>query len=150
MKYKTVLNPFKYGIYSIELISHKLLRWLIPFFLLMAAIGVVILAQMKIELFQWLLLLGILFTWSVLIGKVFKDSPACPSVLLFPYYFYLVNISSMKGVLQSLHGTVQVTWSTPRENRTTIRDMSAGSLLVVASMILITGLLFVMTLQSLL
>ncbi|MDX2504311.1 MAG: glycosyltransferase family 2 protein, partial [Gammaproteobacteria bacterium] len=48
MKNKTVLNPFKYGFYSFELLSHKLLRWMIPFFIMIAAAGIITLAQMQI------------------------------------------------------------------------------------------------------
>jgi len=28
-----LLNPFKFGIFSLELLSHKIMRWLVPFFL---------------------------------------------------------------------------------------------------------------------
>ena len=34
MKYKNLLNPFVHQGYAVGLISHKLLRWLIPFFLI--------------------------------------------------------------------------------------------------------------------
>ncbi len=149
MKNKTVLNPFKFGFYSLELLSHKLLRWLIPFFILIAAAGVITLAQMKIAMFQWLLLLGILFTWSILLGKLLKDRSSCPSILLIPYYFYLVNINSMKGVLQSLRGKVQITWSTPRDQKATITDVKMSVMLVFIGLILLTGWLFLATLQSL-
>lgn len=150
MKNKTVLNPFKFGFYSLEVLSHKLLRWLIPFFILIAAAGIIALAQMKIEMFQWLLLLGILFSWSILLGKLLKDWSACPSILLIPYYFYLVNINSMKGVLQSLRGKVQITWSTPRDQKVTITGVNIKTMLAFAGFILLTAWLFFATLQSLL
>ena len=150
MKNKIVLNPFKFGFYSLELLSHKLLRWLIPFFILIAAAGIIVLAQIKMVVFQWLLLLGILFTWSILLGKLLKDRPACPSILLMPYYFYLVNINSMKGVLQSLRGRVQITWSTPRDQKSTITGVKVSDMLVITGFVLLTGWLSWTTLQSLL
>jgi cellulose synthase/poly-beta-1,6-N-acetylglucosamine synthase-like glycosyltransferase len=149
MKNKTVLNPFKHGFYSLELLSHKLLRWLIPFFILVAAVGITVLAQMKVELFQWMLLLGIIFVWFVLLGRLLKDSEEFPSVLLIPYYFYLVNFNSMKGVLQSLRGDIQITWSTPRDQQTHTTGMKLGSVLAFIGLILITGGFFWITLQSL-
>ncbi len=150
MKNKIVLNPFKFGFYSLEVLSHKLLRWLIPFFILIAATGIIALAQMKIVVFQWLLLLGILFIWSILSGKLFKNRSACPSILLIPYYFYLVNINSMKGVLQSLRGEVQITWSTPRDQNATAAAVNMKTLLGFTGLILLTAWLFWVTLQSLL
>jgi len=149
MKNKIVLNPFKFGFYSLEVLSHKLLRWLIPFFILIAATGIIVLAQMKIVVFQWLLLLGILFIWSILSGKLLKNSSACPSILLIPYYFYLVNINSMKGVLQSLRGEVQITWSTPRDQNATTAAVNMKTLLGFTGLILLTAWLFWVTLQSL-
>jgi len=150
MKNKAVLNPFKYGFYSLEVLSHKLLRWLIPFFILIAAVGITVLAQMEIVVFQWFLLLGIVFVWFVLLGKLLKDKPACPSVFLIPYYFYLVNFNSMKGVLQSLRGDIQITWSTPRDQKTTVTGMELSSMLAFVILILISSALFWATLQSLL
>lgn len=150
MKNKTVLNPFKFGFYSLEILSHKLLRWLIPFFIITAAVGIFVLALMKVEMFQWMLLLGILFVWSVLIGNALKNTKACPSVALIPYYFYLININSMKGVLQSLRGKVQITWSTPRDQTTTVSALNIKAVLVNAGLVLITVGLFFVTLQSLL
>ncbi len=150
MKNRVVLNPFRFGFYALEVLSHKLLRWLIPFFILIAAAGIIILAQMKLEVFQRLLLLGILFSWSIVIGKFLKDWPACPSILLVPYYFYLVNFNSLKGVLQSLRGNVQITWSTPRDQQTTMRAISIKTMLAYLAFILMSAWLFFDTLQALL
>ncbi len=150
MKNKTVLNPLKFGFYSLELLSHKLLRWLIPFFILIAATGITVLAQMKLPIFQWLLLFGIVFVWSILLGKILKDWSACPSVFLIPYYFFLVNINSMKGVIQSLRGQVQITWSTPRDQGAVINGEKMSVALVLAGLVLLSAWLFYTTLQSLL
>jgi cellulose synthase/poly-beta-1,6-N-acetylglucosamine synthase-like glycosyltransferase len=149
MKNKTVLNPLKYGFYSIEIISHKLLRWLIPFFIMFAVLGIIILAQLQIVYYQWGVLLGILFFWSVLIGKLLKDCDACPSILIAPYYLYLVNINSMKGVLESLRGKVQITWSTPRDQKAARSGMQMSTILVFIVLLLLTVWLFGVTLQSL-
>jgi len=149
MKNKVVLNPFKFGFYSLELLSHKLLRWLIPFFIIVAAAGIILLAQMQIVVFQWLLLLGILFVWSIFLGKLLKDRPGCPSVLLVPYYFYLVNINSLKGVLQSLRGNVQITWSTPRDQQSEQTDSNLKGMLSGVMLLLLTAWLFLNTLRSL-
>ena len=149
MKNRVVLNPFRFGFYALEVLSHKLLRWLIPFFILLAAAGIIILAQMRLEVFQWLLLLGILFSWSIVIGRFLKDWSACPSILLVPYYFYLVNFNSLKGVLQSLRGNVQITWSTPRDQQAAMRAVSIKTMLAFLVFILLSAWLFFDTLQAL-
>jgi cellulose synthase/poly-beta-1,6-N-acetylglucosamine synthase-like glycosyltransferase len=37
--FKTLLNPFRYGLFAFELWSHKVLRWTVPFFLLVALLS---------------------------------------------------------------------------------------------------------------
>lgn len=150
MKNKTVLNPFKFGFYSLELLSHKLLRWLIPFFLLLSALGTLVLAELQVEEFQWVLLLGILFVWFVFLGGLLKSWPGCPSILLIPYYFYLVNISSFKGILQSLRGSVQIIWSTPRDQQATGNSIGVITTLFSMGALVITIWLFSKTLILLL
>src|SRR5690606_9454245 len=38
MSMKQMLNPFRFGFFSFQLISHKLLRWLVPVFLTSALV----------------------------------------------------------------------------------------------------------------
>lgn len=116
MRNKVVMNPFKCGFYSVEIISHKLLRWLIPFFLLAGGAGVLGLALAKVQFFQFVLLLGIMGMWFIMLGYKLKSKESCSGILLYPYYFYLVNKSALQGVIESLRGRVQVTWATHRED----------------------------------
>ena len=39
MRNLSLLNPFKYGLFSWQLFSHKLCRWLVPFFMIFAFIS---------------------------------------------------------------------------------------------------------------
>lgn len=148
MKNAVVLNPFKHGFYALEMLSHKLLRWLIPFFIIIAAIGIIVLAQFALPVFQWGLLLGIVFTWFVMLGKLLKFWQACPSLLLIPYYFYLVNLNSMKGVIQSLRGNVQITWSTPRADSKGISQIHLPSALAFLALLGVSIWLFINTWHS--
>ena len=44
---RAAMNPFKVGLFSFEVISHKLLRWLIPYFLLLALVGTTLLSSYR-------------------------------------------------------------------------------------------------------
>ena len=148
MKYKTVLNPLKFGLYSLELMSHKLLRWLIPFFVIFGGAGVFILAQMQILFFQYCLLIGIVFVWFILLGILLRNKPDSPSYLLYPYYFYLVNINSLIGVIMSLCGKVQVTWNTPRVDHDSSNNINLTSSVAYISILTLTILIFTYTLRK--
>ncbi len=147
MNNKEVLNPFKFGFYAFEIWSHKLLRWLIPFFLLVATMGVVVLAQFEIMYFQLILLTGIIFTWFIVWGYFFKNHHSMPSFFLLPYYFYIVNYNSLLGVIQSLKGDVQVTWNTPRDNDKFQYAISIKSRILFILMMIFSIALFIDTLS---
>jgi len=116
MKVKRVMNPFKTGFFALEVISHKLLRWLIPFFLVGIAITSMIHAYQNILIFQVLYLLEILFLWLAIIGYLKHQQQEISKAFFIPYYFLMVNYFSMIGVIKALSGNIQVTWSTPRVN----------------------------------
>lgn len=116
MKVKRVMNPFKTGFFALEIISHKLLRWLIPFFLLGIAVTSVIHSYQGFVFFQGLYLLEMLFLWLAVVGYLKHQQQEISKAFFIPYYFLMVNYFSMIGVLKALSGNIQVTWSSPRQN----------------------------------
>jgi cellulose synthase/poly-beta-1,6-N-acetylglucosamine synthase-like glycosyltransferase len=121
MKVKAVMNPFKTGFFALEVISHKLLRWLIPVFFFTAALGSIILSLADVYTFHFITILGIAFLWLALTGffKAQKDPSGntIKAVFYYPYYFMLVNIRSLFGIIAALKGNIQVTWSSPRADQ---------------------------------
>ena len=119
MKVKSVMNPFKTGFFSLEVISHKLLRWLIPAFFALAAAGSIYLSLAGLYPFHWITLGGIIFLWLALYGlmQTEKQNEHPHPAFYYPYYFMLVNIRSLFGIIAALRGNIQVTWSTPRDKQ---------------------------------
>jgi len=109
---KPLFNPIYYPFISFQLISHKVLRWLIPAF-------VVILFFANIFLFdQWFykvtfVLQSLFFTLAFLgwiadlFGKKIK-------IFSIPLYFCLVNIASLVSIYNILRGEKKVVWETIR------------------------------------
>jgi len=117
MKVKVVMNPLKFGIFSLEVISHKLLRWLIPVFIVCFALGSLFLSYENILAFQIITLLGIVFLWLAQVGLLKSRNTHSSPIFFIPYYFLMVNYYSLLGVITALAGNIQVTWSTPREGK---------------------------------
>lgn len=117
MRVKETMNPLRSGVFSWQVISHKFLRWLIPLFLAIGAIGSAILALRGYGLFQ-LITLGaitlLLLAWA---GYRAEDKNRLPVWLSFPYYFLMVNLYSLKGIFRALRGETQVVWSSARPGR---------------------------------
>jgi cellulose synthase/poly-beta-1,6-N-acetylglucosamine synthase-like glycosyltransferase len=110
--FKRILNPFRYGFYSLQMASHKLLRWLVPFFLLVVLIANG--ALVNDGLFYRLALLGqlILYCMAILAYAVPKLQEI--SIFRIPLFFCMVNLSILGGWYQFLRGEKQVVWTATR------------------------------------
>jgi cellulose synthase/poly-beta-1,6-N-acetylglucosamine synthase-like glycosyltransferase len=139
MKVREVMNPFKFGFFSFEVISHKLLRWLIPIFIVSFAFGSLFLAYQSIHAFQIVTLLGIIFLWLAQIGFLKSRDKHSSPIFFIPYYFLMVNYYSLVGVITALAGNIQVTWSTPRTNENDNKQLTNT---IVLRLIIINAILF--------
>jgi hypothetical protein len=89
LKHLEFLNIFKYGLFSYQLFCHKLLRWLVPFFLVVVFITNVILAESS--LFFLILLFGQLLFY--IIGIYGWLTQSLRGVLKIPMFFVVVNLA---------------------------------------------------------
>ena len=127
MRVKSVMNPLKTGVFSSMVISHKLLRWLIPYFLVLGVAGSALLASQSLALFQLITLgsLGLLLLATT--GQLWRDKTLLPTVLSLPYYFVMVNAYAMKGIYKALRGETQVTWNSARPDAAINPQGKSGS-----------------------
>ena len=104
-----VMNPFKFGSFSWQIVSHKLFRWLVPFFLLVAAAASLVLAVHST--FYALISLGLFgFFTLAAIGHV---SPALQKLTVFraPLFFVIVNAAIAVAWWKFLTGQRSVQWT---------------------------------------
>jgi cellulose synthase/poly-beta-1,6-N-acetylglucosamine synthase-like glycosyltransferase len=139
MKVKAVLNPFNYGFFSFEVISHKLLRWLMPVFIVLFALGSIYLGYQQVDLFKSTSILGIVFLWLAQVGFVKAEQTQIAKIFFIPYYFLMVNYYSLMGVITAIAGNIQVTWSTPRTDEEKASKLTNKLVLV---LIIINAVLF--------
>jgi len=97
-----ILNPFRFPVTSWALISHKLLRWLTPFFLVIVLAANLLLAVRG----QWITLcaLQVAFYASACIGwlRARKGTPAW--LFGYPFAFCLANVGFFLGIVKVLRG----------------------------------------------
>lgn len=109
-KHLEFLNGLRYGLFSYQYFCHKLLRWLVPFFLLGGLLSNVGLAWSS--MFFLLVLIGQLFFYGVaLYGWV---THSLRGALKIPMYFLVVNAAIALAWWQYLTGKRVVLW-TPSE-----------------------------------
>ncbi len=117
MYFKSFLNPSKYPLLSFQLISHKILRWLIPFYLVI--IFVVNIFLLDKLFFQISFGLQIIFYLTALLGYVLEKNSWHSVVFYTPFYFCLVNIASFEAVITVLFKRKNViTWNPIRTKKT--------------------------------
>lgn len=99
---RAILNPLRFPVTSWSLISHKLLRWMTPFFLvtLLLANG-------------WMMFHGRLAALFVLQGSFYlaafvgwrrSQKQECERVFGYPFAFCLANLGFLLGVLRCVRG----------------------------------------------
>ncbi len=113
MTMRPLLNPFRHGFFAIELISHKLLRWLVP--LLLVGVLATNLFLLRTAPIYTLTLVAQLALYALaLLGYAMRRRERMPSILSVPYYFCLVNVASALGIFEAYRGKTYATWSTAR------------------------------------
>ena len=113
MSMKGLLNPFRFGFFSFKLISHKLLRWIVPAFLLAAFLSNIVLVA--VDSTYWLYLVVQLVFYSLAaLGAILRGRGSLSIVLYVPYYFCLVNYASAVGIFEAYKGNTYTTWTTAR------------------------------------
>ncbi len=101
---KYLLNPFRFPLFSFQLVSHKLIRFLGPFFL-------ILLLTTNIALLPAGLFYKILLAWQCLMYVLAFSGTNIPNRLLsIPSGFMTMNYAFLKGWLQYLSGESYTTW----------------------------------------
>jgi cellulose synthase/poly-beta-1,6-N-acetylglucosamine synthase-like glycosyltransferase len=101
-----LMNPFRYGLYSWQLLSHKWLRYLAPIFQIGAFVSNAGLLG-RSPVWDALFALQALFYLLALLGFV---GFSLPPVMAFPYYLCLLNAAAGTAWVRFLRGEKQVTW----------------------------------------
>ena len=110
---KSLLNPFRHGFFAFELFSHKLLRWLVPVFMVaLLVINLLLLEQGRIYQFAMAAQGG--FYLCAALGYVQRRRASMLPIFSVPYYFCLVNIASALGIVDAFRGKTYTTWNTAR------------------------------------
>ncbi len=113
---RQVLNPFRFGFYTIQVISHKLLRWLIPVFMAGAFTANFFLLNFG-KLHQSVFALQIAFYVLAIIGWLQSPRSSIFKLFYVPYYFCLVNYASLLGIIGNYRGQKFAVWNTVREGK---------------------------------
>ena len=111
-----MLNPFKSGFFAIQLISHKVLRYAVPFILAALITTCVILAWPSV-FYTLALAVQIVFYSLAFAGWLMERSGKRLSLLAMPLYFVLANMASVVAFYKFLRGETYTRWEPIRQVR---------------------------------
>ncbi|MGH9702013.1 MAG: glycosyltransferase family 2 protein [Candidatus Acidiferrales bacterium] len=106
-----LLMPWKYGWVSVQLLSHKVLRWLVSVFLILLFLSSAALYQEPF--FRALFLLQVVFYLSAMLSLVFPLHQRW-KLLGIPLYFCTLNAAALCSMVELARGRKYVTWQTVR------------------------------------
>ena len=105
---REVLNPVRYGLFSFQVWSHKVMRWLVPAFMVLLLVASVALARVH-PLYAWALAAQCVGYGIVVAAHVAPRLRAYAPVRL-AYFFVQVNLALGRAGLDFLRGRRIVTW----------------------------------------
>ncbi|ELY54576.1 family 2 glycosyl transferase [Natronococcus amylolyticus DSM 10524] len=115
-----LLNPVRYPVFSFQLLSHKVLRWLSPILLAVALLSNLALVLVSTSPI-YLALLGAQLTFYALAlagAALDRTSLSPPTLVHVPHFFLVANYGMLVGLWNFLRRENIVTWNT------TARDSS--------------------------
>lgn len=113
VSHRDMLNPLKFGFYAFEILSHKLVKLLVPFALLTAlACNLILLRHGTLYLTTLGLQAGLYM--FALFGVWTRDGRTRPRLVGLAHTFTVVNAAMLVGWVRYLRGESYLTWTTVR------------------------------------
>ncbi|MEO8443859.1 MAG: glycosyltransferase family 2 protein [Gammaproteobacteria bacterium] len=113
VKLRRLLNPWRHGFFALQFLSHKVLRWFVPVFLLVTLAANLWLAPGSLFYSVTLAAQVVLYA-AALAGMLLERRGHAVRLLNVPYYFCVVNVASLLGIGQALTGRTYTTWNSSR------------------------------------
>ena len=109
---KELFNPLKHGIFSIQIIVHKLFRYLIPFFLITGLLSLVYLTEHQFYYFMFCVLFLIL-AFSI-VSKFSTNNTKFNTVFGLVIYYLIINYALIVAWFNVIKKRKITLWSTQR------------------------------------
>lgn len=111
---RAMLNPLRQGFYAVQLLSHKVMRYLAPIFLLTILLISALLARQN---FLYAVIFGaqVGFYSIAAISWVFERAGVKLGGLSLPQYFVITNLASLLAFIKLIRGERYIKWEPVRE-----------------------------------
>jgi len=111
---KALLNPFQYGFYSLVLFSHKLIRRMVPIFLITLFLSSVILSSTNKYYLLFTIAQAIFYSLALISYFLRNTSMGQLKVFYIPFFYCLANIASLVAIWKLISGERIELWQPQR------------------------------------
>jgi len=111
---RNVLNPLKSGFYAVQLWSHKLMRYLVPVFLIVVFLASGLLAT-RSAFYAVVFVMQVAFYLAALLSWLLEKLGLTFGLLALPQYFVITNLASLIAFVKFLTGERYTRWEPSRE-----------------------------------
>jgi len=119
-RHRAMMNPFRSGFYAVQLLSHKVMRYAVPVFLIAIFAASAVLAPNS-RLYLVLFLGQVACYLSALGAWMLERAGVHSRMLALPQYFVLSNLAALIACYQFLRGERYAHWEPSRESASTRR-----------------------------
>lgn len=113
---RQLYNPLKYPYIAWQLFSHKVIRWLVPFFCIILMMSNVFLI-FRGWYYKYFIAIQFAFYIFASVGLILEKYGVTAKIFYLPLYFCVVNIASLISIVKVLRGEQIVIWQTQREEK---------------------------------
>ncbi len=110
---RNLFNPLRHPFVSMQLISHKVIRWLVPVFCIIAFVSNFFLITTS-RLYIIFLALQLIICFLAYIGYILEKRGVHKKIFYLPLYFCIVNLASLVSIFKFLKKENIVTWQPQR------------------------------------
>jgi cellulose synthase/poly-beta-1,6-N-acetylglucosamine synthase-like glycosyltransferase len=111
---RSVLNPFRSGFYAVQLWSHKIMRYLVPVFLIAIFITSAFLTPRN-AFYAALFVAQVAFYFAALVSALLEKLGWSIRLLALPQYFVITNLASLIAFVKFVSGESYTRWEPHRE-----------------------------------
>jgi len=116
--FRKLLNPWRYGFFSLQLFSHKILRWMIPWPLLGLFLSSLLLSRSSPFYAIAFLLQAVFYAMALMVAitpEPMMQKSSLPKAFTLPFYFCLAYAGSLRAQWNTVCGRIWYSWdATPR------------------------------------
>jgi cellulose synthase/poly-beta-1,6-N-acetylglucosamine synthase-like glycosyltransferase len=112
VRHPVVLNPVRMGLFAFQVWSHKIMRWGVPWFMLIFAIATLLL-QGQGAVYRWALIAQLVFYAIALLGWISARSRE-NAVVRLVFFFVQTNLALAQAVMSFMLGKRMTVWTPSR------------------------------------